>query len=29
MLHVWITEHPCGPFAGIEGSHGDGCAHNH
>jgi hypothetical protein len=29
MLHVWIAEHPCGPFAGIEGSHGDGCAHGH
>lgn len=25
MLHVWLTEHPCGPFAGIEG-HGAGCA---
>ena len=29
MMHVWVTEHPCGPFAGIEGSHGDGCAHDH
>jgi hypothetical protein len=29
MLHVWVTEHPCGPFAGIEGSHGEGCAHTH
>jgi hypothetical protein len=29
MLHVWLTEHPCGPFAGIEG-HGSGtCAHEH
>jgi hypothetical protein len=29
MLHVWITEHPCGPFAGIEG-HGNGtCTHEH
>lgn len=27
MIHVWVTEHECGPFAGIEGSHGDGCAH--
>jgi len=25
MLHVWMTEHPCGPFAGIEGSHGSSC----
>ena len=23
MLHVWVTDHPCGPFAGIEG-HGAG-----
>lgn len=26
MLHVWMTEHPCGPFAGIETSgHGSSC----
>lgn len=29
MLHVWVIDHPCGPFAGIEGSHGAGCAHEH
>ena len=30
MLHVWVDEHPCGPFAGIEGSHGSGCDdHDH
>lgn len=29
MLHVWLQEHPCGPFAGIEGSHGSGCGHDH
>lgn len=32
MLHVWLPSkpHPCGPFAGIEGSHGDSCgAHDH
>ena len=29
MLHVWMIDHPCGPFAGIEGSHGSGCAHEH
>ncbi|MBK5222205.1 MAG: hypothetical protein JJE52_04885 [Acidimicrobiia bacterium] len=30
MLHVWVTDHECGPFAGIEGSHGGGCAgHEH
>ncbi len=27
MLHVWVTESECGPFAGIEGSHGSGCHH--
>jgi len=29
MLHVWVVEHPCGPFAGIDGSHGSGCEHEH
>ena len=29
MLHVWMIEHECGPFAGIEGSHGSGCDHDH
>ncbi|HEU5084932.1 MAG TPA: hypothetical protein VFU14_16445 [Acidimicrobiales bacterium] len=29
MLHVWMIDHPCGPFAGIEGSHGSGCGHAH
>jgi hypothetical protein len=28
MLHVWVIDHPCGPFAGIEGSHGEGCEHH-
>ena len=28
MLHVWLGDHPCGPFAGIEG-HGGGCTHGH
>ena len=29
MLHVWVTEHECGPFAGIEG-HGESCGdHGH
>jgi len=28
MLHVWMIDHPCGPFAGIEGSHGSGCDHH-
>jgi hypothetical protein len=25
MLHVWLVEHPCGPFAGIETHGGGGC----
>ncbi|HEX4904330.1 MAG TPA: hypothetical protein VFU93_02680 [Acidimicrobiales bacterium] len=25
MLHVWLTDQPCGPFSGIEGVHGGGC----
>ncbi|MBK9180923.1 MAG: hypothetical protein IPM45_15400 [Acidimicrobiales bacterium] len=32
MLHVWVTEQACGPFAGIEGplgGHGEACAHDH
>ncbi len=29
MLHVWVIEHECGPFAGIEGSHGSGCGSDH
>lgn len=28
MLHVWLADRPCGPFAGIEG-HGGDCAHGH
>jgi hypothetical protein len=31
MLHVWMVPNECGPFAGIEGSHGatPGCGHTH
>lgn len=38
MLHVWVVDNPCGPFAGVEapagisalvGSHGDGCGAAH
>jgi hypothetical protein len=38
MLHVWVVDNPCGPFAGVEatgplaavlGSHGDSCAAAH
>jgi hypothetical protein len=28
MLHVWMVDHECGPFAGLEGAHGSGCAHD-
>ena len=28
MLHVWLQDHPCGPFAGIEG-HGATCGAHH
>jgi hypothetical protein len=28
MLHVWLGDHECGPFAGIEG-HGAGCGTDH
>jgi hypothetical protein len=29
MLHVWVADNECGPFAGTEG-HGEGCtAHEH
>jgi len=30
MLHVWLVDHDCGPFAGIEGHGGGDCAtHEH
>jgi hypothetical protein len=28
MLHVWMIDHPCGPFSGLEG-HGGDCTHSH
>ena len=28
MMHVWLENTQCGPFAGIEG-HGGGCEHTH
>ena len=28
MLHVWLQDHPCGPFAGVDG-HGAACAGAH
>jgi hypothetical protein len=29
MMHVWLVEHPCGPFAGLEGHGGDCRQHGH
>jgi hypothetical protein len=29
MMHVWLADTPCGPFAGIEGHGGAGCDHTH
>jgi hypothetical protein len=31
MVHVWLTQTPCGPFAGIDegGPMCDGHAHGH
>ncbi len=29
MIHVWLENTPCGPFAGIEGHGGAGCEHTH
>jgi hypothetical protein len=28
MMHVWLTDPPCGPFTGVEG-HGENCSHSH
>jgi hypothetical protein len=28
MLHVWLVDNPCGPFAGVEG-HGSGDCSTH
>ena len=27
MIHVWMTAQVCGPFTGIEGTHGGSCVH--
>jgi hypothetical protein len=29
MMHVWLTDPPCGPFSGVEGHGAAGCAHAH
>jgi hypothetical protein len=29
MMHVWLTDPPCGPFAGVEGHGTEDCGHTH
>jgi hypothetical protein len=29
MMHVWLTDPPCGPFVGVEGHGAEGCSHAH
>jgi hypothetical protein len=29
MMHVWLTDPPCGPFSGVEGHGVEGCVHTH
>ena len=29
MMHVWLTDPPCGPFSGVEGHGAADCAHTH
>lgn len=29
MMHVWLTDPPCGPFSGVEGHGAGDCAHTH
>jgi hypothetical protein len=29
MMHVWLADPPCGPFAGVEGHGAGDCAHTH
>jgi hypothetical protein len=29
MMHVWLTDPPCGPFTGVEGHGAENCAHSH
>ena len=29
MMHVWLTDPPCGPFSGVEGHGSPSCAHSH
>ncbi len=29
MMHVWLTDPPCGPFSGVEGHGAGDCGHTH
>jgi hypothetical protein len=29
MMHVWLTDPPCGPFSGVEGHGAEDCGHTH
>jgi hypothetical protein len=29
MMHVWLTDPPCGPFSGVEGHGASNCTHDH
>jgi hypothetical protein len=29
MMHVWLTDPPCGPFSGVEGHGAEDCGHAH
>jgi hypothetical protein len=29
MMHVWLTDPPCGPFSGVEGHGTTDCSHEH
>ena len=29
MMHVWLTDPPCGPFSGVEGHGASDCVHTH
>jgi hypothetical protein len=29
MMHVWLVDQPCGPFAGTDGLHETDCTHSH
>jgi hypothetical protein len=29
MMHVWLTDPPCGPFSGVDGHGSTDCSHAH